>query len=642
MKINNKITLLTFFTISYLLVSNNLYGETLSSQPALDYNINVSQATNSGLEVAEEATESQDTGVTLEASPEDIEIQSNDPEKELDVEVEIEPTEDEKVKNKEKKEDGKTGEKPLAAKAVVVNVESEKLDYNQENDTFTATGNAKVIVDGQEAELTADKVIYYQKDEYITAEGNLQIIKDGKIIKGDFARVNLSSESALVTNPNTIISNVKMTAKEANLYPELIELEDGSANLQQGNLDLSLSAGVYRPEEIKESIPGYGTVIPSDPQNKKPHFRIVAKEIELDRAKKVNNLIVKNASVYIGKFKIATMPRLTLTVGEQAKIVEAMLPEVGFNKNIAGIYFGPSLTLDLPRNSLLRISPIFAAAGRKHVVGGGGIARFRTSTNTTDVAYTSTADRLVLKGEQRLYKDTTKINYLINEYPDKGFMGTGFYRPLYLAELVDERKVAEVLNHDISTRISGGIARDVNYGIATPRVQFQGNIISNKPILHLKDYILFRLQTQVNVAYYGTGDFYTVLRGGPRVDWNLGRLSLTTSYFQAGIWGDTPFVFDEYIRGKSNLILAGDFRLCKYLSVGNIRSLNLLKDGPEPRLSTENQFYARVGPEDFKFRIGYDVTRKRSLFGIDLFLGAGRSGLNFDKLKVLHPDAETK
>jgi hypothetical protein len=549
-------------------------------------------------------------------------------------------TKEENLTNENKPKEPSNLSKTLSARAVIVDLISDKLEYIQENDTFVATGSAKVIVSEQNAELIADKITYYQGEQYLTAEGNLQIKKDNKIINGNFARVDLNKESALVTNPNAVISKVRMSAKEANLYPEYIELNEGQAILNQQNIDVSLSASEYKPKELGEDIPGRNSVIPENPDTKKPRYKIVAKEIELDRSKKTNNLIIKNAKVYIGKIKVAALPRLTLTVGEDAKVVEAMMPEIGFDKTIGGIYFGPSLTLDLPKSSTLRVSPIFSAFGRDSAVGGGGIARFRSSFNKTDVAYTTTGNRLVLKGEQKLYKDTTKIKYSVNEYPDNGFLGTGFYRPLYLVELVDERKVGKLLNHNIFTRFGSGIARDVNDGIATPRVQLQGNIISEKPLLRFKDYVELRLQSQFNVAAYGTGDTYAVVRGGPRVDWNLGRLDLTTSYMQAGIWGDTPFVFDEYIRGKSNLILAGDFKITKFLSIGNIRSLNLSRDGSDPRLSTENQFYARVGPEDFKFRIGYDVARKRSTFGLDLFLGSGRSALNFDKMKILHPDLD--
>ncbi|MEW5822330.1 MAG: hypothetical protein AB1782_19200 [Cyanobacteriota bacterium] len=633
LKTKNK-SILIISLLTFLFLTNQIFAQTKTDLPVLDY---LSEGTKNESLTDNEAPKIEPT----ESGQEEIEIKEEiPPEKEL--KTDHQKKKKTKHKKSTKKDEEEKENKTLSASAVVIKVDSDKLEYIQDQDMFVATGNAKVVVEGQNAILTANKVIYYQSGEYITAEGNLQITKDDKVINGDYARVELDKESALINNPNTVIERVRMEAKEAVLYPELIELNDGAAILEQEKLDLSLTAGVYKPEEIKKNMPGYRTVIPANPQNKPPKYKIVAREIELDRAKKTQNLIVKDAKIYIGRFKLARLPRMTLTIGDESKIVEAMLPEVGFDKNIAGIYFGPSLTLDLPKNSMLRISPVFSAAGRKHVVGGGGIARFRSPINNTDIGYTSTADRLVVKGEQKIFRDTTKIKYYVNEYPETGFMGMGFYRPLYLAELVDERKVVTALKHTLSTRISGGIARDVDYGITTPRVQVQANLMSDEPILSLKDYIKLRLQTQVNFAAYGTGNTYTILRGGPRIDWNLWRLSLNTSYFQAGIWGHTPFVFDEFIRGTSNLLLAGDFKICKYLSIGNIRSMNLSKNGPEPRLMTENQFYARVGPEDFKFRIGYDISRKRSLFGIDLFLGSGRSAFNFDKMKILNPDVELK
>lgn len=552
----------------------------------------------------------------------------------------IEKTIEGDIEELEPNDTKETIEKPLSARAVVVDIISDQLEYFQDSDSFVATGKAKVLITEENAELIADKIVYFQGKQYITAEGNVKITKDGRTILGTYAKVNLDSQSAMITNPQSVISKVRMQAKEANLYPEYIELTDGDAVVNQEDLDVNLSAGEYRPRELHSDIPGRGPVDVENKENKKPSYRIVAKEIELDRAKTVNNLIVKNASIYIGKVKIGRLPRLTLTVGEQAKAVEAMMPEVGFDKTIGGIYFGPSLTLDLPKNSVLRLSPVFSAAGREHVVGGGGIVRFRSGINKTDFAYTTTGNRIVLDGEQKLYKDTTKIKYTINEYPDDGFLGTGFYRPLYLAELVDERKLGKVLNHNFYSRGSAGIARDVNDGIATARLQLQGSVISDKPILHYKDNVEFRLESQFNLAYYGTGNKYAVVRGGPRVDWKVWRLDLTTTYLQAGVWGSTPFVFDEFIRGTSNLIVAGDFKLCKFLSVGNLRSLNLRKDGVDPSFTTENQFYARVGPEDFKFRVGYDLERKRSTFGIDLLLGSGRSALKFDKMKILNPGTD--
>ena len=532
--------------------------------------------------------------------------------------------------------------KTLSGRAIIVDLSSDKLEYDQENQTFTAEGSAKVLITDQQAELSADKIIYNEKEQFLTAEGHVKIIKKDKTILGNFAKIDLKKESALISDPNTVVSKVRMNAQEAHIFPDFIELKNGNAVISQDNIDIQISSGEYKPQELKPDIPGHETVIPDNKDLKKAHYKIIAKEIELDRAKSTNNLVIKNAKVYIGKLKVASLPIVRLSVDEKINTVETMLPEVGFNKSIGGFYMGPSLTLDLPKNSVLRLSPVFSAFGSENAVGGGGIARFRSSINKTDIAYTSTGGRLVVNGEQKLYKNTTKILYKVNDYLEDDFIGIAHYKPRYFVELVDERKLGQVLNHNIFSRGGFGIGENFGGGVTTGRLQLQGSIISNKPLISLKNYVELRLQSQFNLSGYGTGDKYAVVRGGPRVNWNLGRLSLTTTYLQAGIWGSTPFKFDEFIRGTSNLILAGDFRINKYLSVGNIRSLNLLKDGALPQLTTENQVYARIGPEDFKFRIGYDIERKVSTFGLDLFLGSGRSALSFEKMKILHPDQDNK
>lgn len=623
MALNSKIKVFIFYIAVLLSTAGNTYAQEIDTEV---------------ITLPKEEKISAVNTTTIDTKATEAKIDTTKPEN-------LNNNEEDKNKKEEVNSNNTTTEskKTLSGRAVIVDLASDKLEYLQDEDTFVATGSARVLVTEQNAELKADKIVYHQGEQYLTAEGNVRIIKNGKTILGNYAKIDLNKQSALISDPNTIVYKVKMNAKEANLYPGYIELKEGTAVLNQDKMDIKVSAGgLYKPEELNKNIPGQESVTPENQEGKKPAYKIVAREIEVDRSKKRNNLIVRGAKVYIGKFKIAAIPKLTLTIGENANSIETMLPEVGFDKNLGGIYFGPSLTLNLPKNSTLKLSPVFAAGGNENAVGGGAIARFRSSINKTDIAYTTTSNHLVMKGEQKIYKDTTKIKYYVNDYPDDDFMGTGFYRPNYLVELVDERKIGKVLNHNIFTRASGGYARDVNDGVSSSRVQLQGNIISDKPILAFKDYVALRLQSQFNVAAYGTGDGYAVIRGGPRVDWKLWRLGLTTSYMQAGVWGQTPFIFDEFIRGTSNLILAGDFKVSKFLSVGNIRSLNLSKDGSDPRLSTENQFYARIGPEDFKFRIGYDIERKRSIFGLDLFLGSGRSAMSFDRMKILHPEMDIR
>ena len=519
-----------------------------------------------------------------------------------------------------------------------IDLSSERVDYQESDDSFVATGNAKIVIPEEKTELIADKITYYQATDMLKAEGNLKIIKGDKTIYGDFANINLKEHSALVTNPNAIIKKVIIKAQEANLKADVVDIVNGTAVLSQEKLDISVKSNAYKPEELPGKIPGYESIVPTS-SAKKPVYRIVAKEIDIDVAKKNNNLVVKGASLYIGKVKVFILPKITLTIGNKNETSDVILPDVGFDKNIGGFYMGPSFDIPLPLDSLLVVSPVVSAFGKKHDIGGGVLGHFRSGTNKTDIAYTSTRGQLILKGQQNLYKDTTKINYMINDYPSNGIMGLAIQRPTYITELVDNRKIGTIANTTLSTLLSGGIARDVDYGTTTSRIQAQFNLMSDKPIIAFKDYIGLKLVGQGSFGYYGTGDTYTIIRGGPRIDCKIDRLTLATTYLQAGVWGHSPFVFDQFVRGKYNLVLAGSFRLFNFLSIGNLSSLNLAKDGPDPKFANENQFFVRIGPEDIKFRAGYDFVRKRITLGVDLFFGSGRSGLNFDKLKVLHPEA---
>ncbi|MCK7484568.1 MAG: hypothetical protein MZU97_02755 [Bacillus subtilis] len=60
-------------------------------------------------------------------------------------------------------------------------------------------------------------------------------------------------------------------------------------------------------------------------------------------------------------------------------------------------------------------------------------------------------------------------------------------------------------------------------------------------------------------------------RGGPRLDSRLGPLRLSASYFQAATFGETPFNFDRFDYGKSNLVFDGDLKLHRLLSVGRMK-----------------------------------------------------------------------
>lgn len=311
--------------------------------------------------------------------------------------------------------------------------------------------------------------------------------------------------------------------------------------------------------------------------------------------------------------------------------IETMLPEIG-HTNQMGYYAGPSKVFHLPKGHTLKTSPLLAFGDG---VGYGGFARITSPYGQTEVGYTSTKKNFVLQGEIEL-SESNKISYGSNAYVDDGFMGRKM--PEYIAEFVHRKEyLIEDINVLFTNRLSAGYAQDFNRDWGTGRYKAQGNFLTKNPLFTFKDLVDFRLNSQYDVTIYGTGDTTALIRIGPYLSFATDRLYMHTAYYQSGLHGETPFFFDKYYYGKSNWVVGGEFVVNSKLTLGYYGSLNLTKDNWDEELLAENQIYTKIGPDDFKFRIGYDTVREQSVFGVDFLVGAEKTALEFDKMKLINP-----
>jgi len=523
----------------------------------------------------------------------------------------------------------------LQGRAVVIDLNSDKLDYYPEENQFVATGNAEVVIKEKNSRLKAEKIIFNQDTQIITAEGDVRLLKDGAVIKGDFLKVDLNNENAIIDKPQTKIDVININAETANIYGDKIDALKGNAVINE-KMNLILSSnefgGFEKPDKTEAETHAKTT---NKPLNaiRKSNYRITTKEI-IVKADKYRNIIkIKNANIYIGKVKIAYVPSLEISTDKELSQIETMLPEMGHTQQM-GYYGGPSHVFHLPFGTTFKVSPLFAFDGGD--IGAGGFARLTTSFNKTEMGYTSVKKKFVVRGEQAFLTPNTKIVYGSNSYMSDGFLGERL--PAYAIEMVDDRTyLIEDLNLYYNNRFSAGYAQDCDRDWGTARFKLQGDFITNKPLLQYKDYLKLRLQSQYDFTVYGDGSTFGILRSGPKIDAKLGPLKTSVVYFQGGIHGDSPFNYDKYYYGKSNLVLHNDLKIYKYLNVGYIGSFNIKKDNFDNRFLAENQLYFRVGPEDFKVRLGYDSVRERTLFGLDLLVGSERTALEFDKAKIINP-----
>ncbi len=516
-------------------------------------------------------------------------------------------------------------------KAVIVNMKSDKLEYFEEKNLFVATGNAKIYLKDKDASLEAGKITFDQDKNTLVAEDKVKIIKNGNVIHGNFAKVDLTKESALIDHPDTVILKVKISAEKADIYPKSLILSNGKLLVNNEDLKLTLTSNVYVPEPLTNL--GTEKVLTAPEKQEVPSYKISAKEVNITCYANKNQITLKRTKFKFGKFNLATVPSLKLSTDKELKRVETMLPVIGRSKELGG-YVGPSYVFSTPFASTLKLAPLFGFAGNE-AIGLGGYARFMNATNQTEVAYTTSGDKVVVEGEQDLWGKNTKILYGSNSYIDNGFFGKK--KPKYIAEIVDDRLLSAALNFNLFLRSSAGYAQDYARDFGTGRFQMQSTLINDKPIFKIKDEFLeFRLVSQGQIAAYGNGDTFGLVRVGPNLRSNLAdRLRLSTTYFQAATYGDSPFLFDRYNQGKSSVIIREEVDINKSFSLGHLAHFNITEDNWESRFATENQFYVKVGSEDFKFKMGYDIVRRRSLFGFDMLMGSGRTGVEFDKLKLV-------
>lgn len=519
--------------------------------------------------------------------------------------------------------------KTLPAQAVIVDINSNKLDFYEDKNQFVATGGARVNIKEQGAKLEAEKITYNQNTQIIIAEGNVVITKYGKVIKGDFARIDMTKQSALIDKPHTVIDQINIKAENAEVYPDKGFMYNGQSIINNGKKAYSLSSG-DRTSNLQTLQPDMSNTSPDF--NHPTKYKIRAKEVIVTKYKNQSVIALKYATIYEGKRRIVTIPSLQFVNNKEQHTTETNLPEIGYNQQL-GRYFGPAHVFSLPNSAALKVAPIFAYGARgKSGYGGGFISRYTSATNRTQVGYTTVKNLLAVRGEQNLIGDKTKLYYSANDYVDNGMFGV--VRPKYLAEIADERELGTYHNFTLYSRESAGYAEDLyrpHFG--TLRAQVQGEAINDKPIWAYKDYLQFRVRSQVNLTAYGTGDVFALARIGPNISSNLGKLYLSATYFQGAIHGQSPFYFDRYSQGKSNISFNANLNINKYLSIGNYTNINVLKDNWNNQMITSNQIYTRIGPEDLKFKIGIDTVTKRSLFGFDIMVGSGYSAIDFDKLK---------
>lgn len=516
-------------------------------------------------------------------------------------------------------------------------IDSDYMDYYPERSEIEAVGNAKIVFKKENLTLYANKIVFNHDLNNIKAYENVKLIDENAVTEGDFINLDLNQNNGWIKKPITKNFAIRINAEEGYLYSDRIEEYKGVAKILK---DYELRFGAT---SLSNLVNPSALNLDIGPKKEREGgvYKIKAKTIYIDSKDEHNIMTMKNADLYMKKIKIGSLPSLKVVSNKQQQYVETNIPEFGSVSNL-GMYAGPGVVLNTPGASTLKLIPIINYDDK---LGFGGIARFRNENNVTEMAYGSANNELLLNGYQK-FNDNLMLNYSQNTYQNDWFLG--FRRPRYSSQVqYADGYYIDDLGVDFQQRFSAGYFVDEGKQITQADGRYRWMTQSQKTLYSYsnkdKDFDLeLGAVAQTALTLYSTGDNTGIARVGPMVKTRYKDWTQDLIYYQSATAGQTPFVFDRYMYGKSNVVLIESLKLSKYVSVGYLGSLALLRDNINDNIFQENRFLLSLGPDYAKVTLGYDAYRQNTMMLFSMLVGTTGSDVQFDKAIIKNPDTLTK
>lgn len=520
-------------------------------------------------------------------------------------------------------------------------IDSDVMDYYPERSEIEAVGNAKVILAKEKTTLYADKIIFNHDLNTLKAYDNVKIVNEDATTTGDFINFDLNQNNGWMENPVSENYEIKINAKEGYLYSDRIEEYDGVAKILKNN---ELKFGSLSMDAlVNPGNPNLGSAFNSKTKEKeKGVYKIKAKTIYIESQDEHNILKMDNADIYLKKYKIASVPTITTVSNKEQRLLDTNFPEFGQVSEL-GMYAGPGFVFNMPHSSTLKLAPILNYDQSK--LGAGLISRFRNAHNYTEVAYGSASNNFLIRGSQQI-TDNLQLDYNQNTLMDEWFLGPR--RPRYAAQLLYKTtKDIDNINAVFSQRFSGGYYADMakQLGDGESRYRWQAQLFKPWYEYQSKNQDLgLKLGgiAQTSLSLYSTGDNVSIVRAGPVFSTSYKRWAQDLIYFQTAWAGRSPFLFDEYMYGKSNVILVENYKINNNVSIGYLASLAVLKDNYENNMLQESRLLLSLGPEYARVILGYDTKRKTSMLLFSMQVGTEGSEVKFKKAVLKNPENISK
>ena len=545
--------------------------------------------------------------------------------------------------DKKEKKSKKNKKKKNLKNTEEIILDCENVDYSADNYTIYAKGNVNIRFVKQKATVKADLITFDRINNTVKAEGNVRIIKSGHTITGEYIFLDLNEENALIEAPKTNTANIEIKSQKGYVYSDKIVQENGTITANK-SFPINFRAGRKMQRGQRMLVPKSKSL---SEDMEKGLIKIKVKDLKITQKGEHEILAVKRVRFMKGDKTIFRLPSVKLYTNKNHDYVENASWEIGSYRGL-GAYIGPAAVFELPKGSVLRVMPIL---NYKSELGYGGMARFNSGTNYTVGAYGTATDKIIIRGKQEL-DDNLSIHYSTNAYMNDWFLGRR--RPKYGLSLVYDKGYSTnnflIKGQSASFRhmISGGYFHDLDFDTHFEKIK--GSHIGTTRFRYMaegRQYLFkyedkeklkafgFDVRGQVSTALYGTGDTQAIARLAPNIHLQYKRWMQDIGYYFSAYEDNTPLrAYDSYRYGKEALLIREYFRVSRLLTLCWFGNINMSNDSPNGKTFQENAFYLSIGPEDFKFGIGYDFIRQNLRCIFEVMMDAKGAQLEYDKFEI--------
>ncbi len=567
---------------------------------------------------------------------------------------------------------------------------ADKVVFNEKADDMVATGNVFIIRDGnvigsKKARYDFNKEIsYFTKprtmsenfkiqSEYGVRTDQYMILEDGRLLVDENA---LKRYSRRFQRRGVRLGNGAVYATySANFQRRFTTGAIGRLAFIDPTLLDAMGYNMFEDEELtspeaqivdKPISPKDVAAIDFDPDNDLYHTH--SNEINIYRALDgFDEIKLEGTTFRYNDVPVFYAPRLDFGYSETDGFMSYLGPRIGYNLDYGGVYAGPGFDFRV-HNGWLKLSPIVSYGGGRRLrvsssrlnpditpkPGMGLIANYRSANNRTEFGYNSTVREPIFLMEHRINgQSENRIRLGYNQFYNNGFFN--IERPNIIAEYVhlDSKRFNDKLL--VRTYTTAGIARDeffptresryfvapnVLTPVTTARVQFQAQAITPQPLFYLGNFGAVGAIAQTRLSGYGTGDFYGIAQGGPYLTLLAGPFYSQTRYLYGTVFGESPFVFDTYFRGRNYVQTVNSIDLGKYLTLGTFLGFNLNRDNARNDLLVDNRVFLSTGSKNVKFSLAFDLIQKRTFFGIMINPESSQIVMDFNTLNLFQPGYE--